>query len=58
MTASALKLKGVKISGVGVYKWTKKQVGSMESCAGKIRPKSEAFGGRLSLNLDPRHRSG
>ncbi len=29
-TAKALKLKGVKISGVGVYKWTKKYVALME----------------------------
>jgi putative transposase len=38
MTANALKLKGVKISGVGVFKWTKKYVALMESYVDSITP--------------------
>jgi transposase-like protein len=37
-TAKALKLKGVKISGVGVYKWTKKYVALMQSYVEQITP--------------------
>ncbi len=37
-TAKALKLKGVKISNVGVYKWVKKYVGLMESYLDQITP--------------------
>jgi transposase-like protein len=37
-TAKALKLKGVKISNVGVYKWVKKYVGLMEKYVDQITP--------------------
>ena len=37
-TAKALKLKGVKISNVGVYKWVKKYVGMMEKYVDQITP--------------------
>jgi putative transposase len=36
--AKAMKLKGVKISGVGVYKWTRKYVALMEKYADEITP--------------------
>jgi transposase-like protein len=37
-TAKALRLKGVKISGVGVYKWAKKYVALMERYVEQITP--------------------
>lgn len=37
-TANALKLKGVKVSGVGVYKWVKKYVGLMGKYLEQITP--------------------
>jgi transposase-like protein len=37
-TAKALKLKGVKVSGVGVFKWVRKYVGLMEGYLDQITP--------------------
>ena len=37
-TAKALRLKGVKVSGVGVYKWVKKYVGLMQRYTDDITP--------------------
>ena len=38
MTSRALRLKGVKVSGVGVFKWTKKYVALMQGYVEQITP--------------------